>query len=325
MTTLIIGTGVVGSQIAAQEIARGETPVLLELAPQTDAIGKLADISQLKLVQGDVLNPMDIARVISDYGITRIIHTAANALLTEGALRNPYSAIQLNIMGTVNVLEAARIFGIERVVACSSSVTYARRGGEDEGALGREEAYPRPASIYATTKQAVEDLGLNYFEWYGLDFRAVRYAVVFGPWTGRGGGGGVTVRFRDLIERSLRGEEAQVFDLGSSVEPLYSKDAARATIAACHNDDLRSRVFNVGMGRVYTSQDIKNAIEEVIPSAKLTSSTDSSVASTVPHPTGPTPSMDIPMDSTRSREELGFEPQYDLVAAIRDFVTTIQS
>ena len=202
MAILITGSGLLGSQIARLEVERGELPVVLEIAPQPEALADIVAIKELRLIQGDVLNPLDLARICREEKISRMIHTAANPLLTVGAQKNPYASVQLNIMGTMNVLEAARIFGVERVVFCSSSVLYRYiTGGEDRGPLLQEEAYPRPSTIYASTKQAAENLGLNYAESFGVDFVAVRFPAVFGPWRGRGGGGPSNL-MREMVERS---------------------------------------------------------------------------------------------------------------------------
>src|SRR5262245_5506297 len=106
MATLVIGSGLIGSQVARILAERGETPVLMDVAAQREAIGQIVDLAKVTLIQGDVLRPLSIADAIKNHGITRIAHTAANPLLTLGAQKEPYSAINLNIMGTVNVLEA---------------------------------------------------------------------------------------------------------------------------------------------------------------------------------------------------------------------------
>ena len=170
MTTLVIGAGLIGSQVARILVERGETPVLMDVAAQREAISQIVDLKKVTLISGDVLRPLSIVYALRSHGITKIAHTAANPLLTLGAQKDPYSAINLNIMGTVNVLEAARITGLKRVVVSSSSVlNHYMEGGADGGAFGREEAFPRPTTFYSATKQAVESLGLNYARWCGIE------------------------------------------------------------------------------------------------------------------------------------------------------------
>ena len=203
MTTLVIGSGLIGSQVARILVERGEKPVLMDHAAQPQAIGQIVDLSKVTMVVGDVLRPLSIIDVLRTHGITRIAHTAANPLLTLGAQKDPYAAINLNIMGTVNVLEAARVTGLKRVVVSSSSVlNHYLDGGEDGGNFGKEEAFPRPTTFYSATKQAVESLGLNYAKWCGIEFAGMRYGAVFGPWSGAGGGGPSNV-IREAMRNAL--------------------------------------------------------------------------------------------------------------------------
>ena len=145
MTTLVIGAGLIGSQVARILVERDEKPVLMDVSAQPASIGEIVDLAKVTLVAGDILRPLSIVDVLKSHNITRIAHTAANPLLTLGAQREPYAAINLNIMGTVNVLEAARVTGLKRVVVSSSSVlNHYLDGGEDDGDFGKEEACPRP-------------------------------------------------------------------------------------------------------------------------------------------------------------------------------------
>ncbi len=316
MAVLIVGSGLVGSQIARLLVDEGERPVILDLAPQREALADIVDLSRITLTQGDILNPLDLIRVIREAGIRRIIHTAANPLLTLGAQQDPYSAIQVNIMGTVNVLEAARLHALERVVVTSSNVlSFYLTGGEDKGDTSREEAFPRPSTFYAATKQAVESLGLNYARWCGLDFVAVRFGAVAGPWRGRGGGGPSNI-FRDLVERAIRGEEATLPP--STMDWVYSKDAAQGTVLALKARGLTSRVFNITMGRVYSSQETVDALRHVIPEARVRIETPPGTAVSVLN-------MERPTDVSRAREQLGYVPKYDMANAIRDYVEWYRS
>ena len=246
MTTLVIGAGLIGSQVARILVERGEKPVLMDYAAQPQAISQIVDLAKVTLINGDVLRPLSIVDALRTHGIAKIAHTAANPLLTLGAQKEPYSAINLNIMGTVNVLEAARVTGLKRVVVSSSSVlNHYLEGGEDEGNFGKEEAFPRPTTFYSATKQAVESLGLNYAKWCGIEFAGLRYGAVFGPWSGAGGGGPSNI-VREAMRNALAGKEATVPP--GAMEWVYSKDAARGTVMALDAKDLGSRVFNITMG-----------------------------------------------------------------------------
>ena len=317
MAILITGAGLVGCQIARIELERGEYPVLMDIVFQTAALAEIFDINRVRLFKGDVLNPLALAEVIKKEKITRVIHTVANPLLTVGAQQSPYAAIQLNIMGMANVLEAARIFELERVVFCSSGVLYNyMSGGEDRGADYKEEAYPRPSTIYGSTKQACENLGLNYTR-FGVDFAAVRYGAVFGPWRAHGGGGPSNL-FREMLEKSLR-EEESTFPKHPVVVWVYSKDAAQGTVKACHTKGLQSRVFNIAMGRLYDGQQIVDVVKHLIPKARVNlTEPRKDVGPSVEDSTGP-------YDLTRSRSELDYEPEYEMREAIQDYIKFLEA
>ena len=311
MTTLVIGAGLVGSQVARLLLEEGEAPVLMDRAPQRDALGEIVDLARVRIVDGDVLKPFSLLDAIRANGITAIVHTAANPLLTMGAQRDPYAAIELNIMGTVNVLEAARVAQLGRVVVSSSNVlSHYLAGGAGKGDLAKEEALPRPVTFYASTKQAIENLGLNYARWCGVDFAAVRYGAVAGPWSGRGGGGPSNV-FRDAVRNALAGAEAIV--PAGAMEWVYAKDAARGTVLALRARALPERVFNITMGRVTAPAEFARALTEAVPGAKVR----------IAEPAGTGASlmdMSHASDLATARQVLGYEPRFGIAEAVRDMI-----
>jgi len=309
MTTLVIGAGLIGSQVARILVERGEKPVLMDHAAQTHAIGQVVDLAKITLVAGDVLRPLSIVDVLRTHNITKIAHTAANPLLTLGAQREPYSAINLNIMGTVNVLEAARVTGLKRVVVSSSSVlNHYLDGGADGGQFGKEEAFPRPTTFYSATKQAVESLGLNYAKWCGIEFAGLRYGAVFGPWSGAGGGGPSNI-IREALKNALAGQEAAVPP--GPMEWVYSKDAARGTVMALDAKDLGTGVFNITMGAVAQPGEFAEAIGAVVPGAKVKFDAPASARVALTN-------RDQHADLSRAKRHLGFEPQFKLKDAVKD-------
>lgn len=309
MTTLVIGAGLIGSQVARILVEQGERPVLMDHAAQPRAIGQIVELDRVTLIAGDVLRPLSIVDALRTHGITRIAHTAANPLLTLGAQKDPYAAINLNIMGTVNVLEAARVTGLKRVVVSSSSVlNHYLEGGEDGGEHGKEEAFPRPTTFYSATKQAVESLGLNYAKWCGVEFAGLRYGAAFGPWSGAGGGGPSNV-VRDAMRRVLAGEEAQIPP--GAMEWVYSKDAARGTVMALEAKDLGSRVFNITMGALTRPGDMAGAIAAAVPGAKVKYEAPMGTALSLAN-------RDSRADLERAKRYLGYEPRYKLADAVED-------
>jgi nucleoside-diphosphate-sugar epimerase len=311
MTTLIIGAGLVGAQVAHILIEKGEKPVLFDNAAQPAALAEIFDLARAEQETGDILRPLTLAAVLRKHRVTRIVHTAANPMLTLGAQRDPYAAIQLNIMGTVNVIEAARAFGIKRVVVSSSNVlNHFIAGGDGSNDPMREGAFPRPTTFYASTKQAIESLGLNYARWHGIEFAAMRYGAVFGPWSGAGGGGPSNL-MREAVGRALNGEEA-VLPAGA-MEWVYSKDAGLGTVQALEAKALGPGVFNITMGTLTRPDDMAKAIEAAVPGARVKIETPQAAAVSMPDMKGFS-------DLATAEKQIGFRPQFPLAAAVRDFV-----
>lgn len=309
MSVLVIGSGLIGSQITKQLVDEGVRPYVLELRPQLEAIERIVSPKDFHLVTGDIVDLEFLRHFIQTNDVRCVINTAANPMLTVGANEKPYEAIRLNIMGMVNVLEVARKQDLECVVFTSSSVLYSfRRGGLESGELS-EDNYPRPTTIYASTKLSCENLGLNYAESYGLNFIALRLAAVFGPWKGLGGGG-PSMMFKQAVEKSLGGEPATISP--RTMELVYSKDVARSAMLAMRAKDLKNRVYNVGMGRIYSPLEIVSILTDKIPSAKITVE-EFEIGN-------PTMTTEGPLNLRRSREEIGYEPRYNMRRAIDDYV-----
>lgn len=316
MTVLIIGAGLVGAQVASILAGSGERPLVMDRQLQRDVLATIVDPDRIDLIEGDVLRPLTLSAAIVRGKVDAIVHTAANPLLTLGAQRNPYAAIELNIMGLANVMEAARIHGIRRVVASSSSVLNRyQSGGEDGGDLSKEEAVPRPNTFYASTKQAVESIGLNYAESFGIEFAALRYCPVAGPWSGPGGGGPSGI-FRAMLENAVNGREAVV--PGTAMEWVYSKDAAHATVLALRAAALGRGVFNITMGRIFRPDELEAELKRAIPGARTRVEAQ---------PEGSTWSGGDwkPADISRARKTLGYEPQYPMPRLLADYAAWYRS
>ena len=311
MTILIIGAGLVGSQIARVLVHEGQHPVLMDVAAQRNALGEIVDLARVTMVEGSVLRPLRLTQVIQEHQVTDVVHTVANPMLTLGAQRDPYAAIELNIMGTVNVLEAARVHKLARVVVSSSNVlNHFLSPGSDGGDHTREDAFPRPLTFYASTKQAIENLGLNYAQWCSVDFRAVRYGAVCGPWSGAGGGGPSNI-LRQAVSNALKGEEAVV--PAGGLEWVYSKDAGRGTVLALQVKAPAKRIFNLTMGRIVSGEELAAAIKTVVPGARVRLQTPEGSSAAIPPA-----DMLRASDQSTSRQVLGFTAEYDMAAAVKD-------
>ncbi len=326
MTTLITGAGLVGSLAARKLVDMGETPVLYEISPQLANIGSNVGLDRVKLIRGDVLDLPELLRTIKSERVDRIIHTAN--LLTAAVRERPYTGVKINLLGTMNVLEAARLMGIQRVVFCSSSTVQMGTYWQPSS-VPYVEDFPmtavggRPRGVYAILKLACEWTGLEYQERYGVDFVATRFAGVFGPW--KGVPGGLPTRMmKELIEKPLAGENVCITDptlTWSGLEELvYAKDAASSVVLASRASNPTSRIYNVTMGRAYTFDQMLGAIRKTFPGVAI------EVSNINPGASGGYPfKREQPTDISRTRAELGYEPEFDTIEkAIADYAEWIR-
>jgi nucleoside-diphosphate-sugar epimerase len=321
MRILVTGAGLVGSWVARHLLAMGHAVAVFDVAPPApwayDVIGPREAVT---VHQGDITDLPDIMRALQAARCDAIVHTAA--LLTAAVRQRAYAGIRINVVGSVNVLEAARLAGGIRVVFCSSSTAYASIWGDYT-----HEPIPadfrmrvlsdRPRSVYATTKLAVEWLGLNYVdEGYG-DFVALRFQGVVGPWGGTLSGIPGRV-LKTIVEPAVRGEDVVISDpliTWDGVEEfVHASDAGHGAALAAVAAAVAGRVYSIGMGRAYTLQDVLDAAHRVFPARRFTTSVQ---------PSGGIAGYPVTRrrecDPEPARRELGYAPAFDMEASIRDY------
>ena len=181
------GAGFIGSHIVKELVARGQQVSVLDNLSG----GKLENLAPVKdkirFIQGDIRNFPDILNACA--GTDYVLHHAALISVAE-SMEKPQETSEINVQGTVNVLEAARRNGVKRVVFASSAAVYGTRPE-----LPYKETTPIDCqSPYAWSKQAGAELCQLYSAAYGLQAVALRYFNVYGP-----GQNPNSVYFRRLI------------------------------------------------------------------------------------------------------------------------------
>lgn len=311
MTTLVTGSNLLGSYVTNELVEAGENVVLFDVAPQVENISRVVkNVNAVKIEKGDVLNWPDLLKVFKEQKIDRIIHTAA--VQTRG--KPHYHSFRVNVEGTLNLLELARINDVQNFVYFSSQTLYKRFVGRVPQNPIEEDASiklitERPVDNYSIAKLTAECLGLSYFEYYGMNFKVLRFAAVFGPWTGSFGAS-IADRIDYWIRTSLQGKAVNETSLrfkGSQL--VYVKDAARATVLASNLQPRSNyRVFNIAMDDISTYEEIARTIEKIIPGSRISPGYASDAAEVL------APRFSVKL----AREELGFETKYSLETALRD-------
>jgi UDP-glucose 4-epimerase len=312
------GTGLIGSFVVRELAKLDKFPVAYDLGPATENLDDISD--KVKVIKGDIQDLGELIHTIKEHGVDRIVHLAS--LLMFECNRNPMRAFQVNVKGTFNVLEAARITGVKKVVFASSFAVYISRYGVRASLDAITEDYPTyPMTAYGANKLSCEMLGLNYHDVYGLDFVALRFSGIWGPAEVRSAGYAMVIN--ELFAKALSGVPVDVADSPTrEMDLLYVKDAANAVILALFANRLKQRVFNIGSSTMVKLADVVNILKKHVPDVQVKFSPEKWISQTYFPPFAQeTPQIpNLPLDTARARNELGFERKYDMESAIKDYI-----
>jgi UDP-glucose 4-epimerase len=226
------GAGFIGSHVAEALVARGdEVHVLDSLA--TGSREKLPSGAELHL--GDIR--WDAAAVFDLVKPELCVHLAAQADVGTSVERPDYDA-EVNVLGTVRVLEAAREHGTHVVFSSTGGAIY----GECDGPAA-EDAQRRPISPYGISKLAGEEYVAGWNRLFGSPHVSLRFANVYGPRQEASLEGGVVAIF---LERLAAGQDTTIFGDGKQTRDfIYVGDVVRGVLAAA---DHAGGIYNIGTG-----------------------------------------------------------------------------
>lgn len=303
------GLGFIGTYLARTLLEKGEEVVLFDIVRSSPLIYDIKD--KVKIVQGDLASWAEVLEVVKKYKIDGIYHTGA--LLSGSAEEKPITAYQVNAGGTFNVLEAARLFNVERVIYLSTIATY----GLGIPDTVNEDTIQMPISMYGVTKVFSERLGEYYYRKFGVDFRGVRLPAVIGPGRGPGGASAYSTL---MISVPALNRPYQVFVEEDVRMPLlYINDALDCLIRLYETDNakLKRRIYCIA-GFSPTAREIYEAVKKVLPSADIQFKPDPELTKIVR-------SWPQYVDETLAREEWGWKTKYFLNKTIEDFIKEVQA
>ena len=309
------GMGVIGAETSRKFVKEGHRPVIYARHRDDNLIGDIVDSIDIEL--GDVTDLPRLLDVIKRHGITPRVHAAAFVGAVSQA--NPPLSIQVNVMGTVNVLEAARLFGVKRVVYTSAKGVYGPVLGEYGSPTYKpmpEDLPKNPKRIYDSAKLMGEHLCLYYQGNMDVDTVVLRFATTYGPGkTARHGKMGVTSQ---IVEAPASGKAFHLAQGGDEKDDfIYNKDSALGIYLATVAENPKSRVYNIGSGVGSTLKDFERILRRHLPNA------DIKIGPGLNFLGMPYPAHGV-YDVTRAREELGFKIEYDLERGIADYLASLR-
>jgi UDP-glucose 4-epimerase len=250
------GAGFIGSNLVRRLLSDGHKVRVLD----NFSSGHLENLTEvandIELIEGDIRDYWTVVKSVK--GVDYILHQAALPSVPR-SVDNPLTSNAVNIDGTLNVLEAARLAGVKRLVTASSSSVY----GESVELPKHEGMVPSPLSPYAITKLTNEYYCRVYWELYRFPTVCLRYFNIFGPRQDpKSEYAPVVPRF---ITRLSEGLAPTVFGDGEqSRDFTFVDNAVEANLLAVKHDGMVGGVFNVGCGAQYTLNRLLDLLRKIM-------------------------------------------------------------
>jgi UDP-glucuronate 4-epimerase len=309
MGTILVtgGAGFIGSHLTARLLARGADVVCLDdfndyydPAFKRENVQPFRGSPRWRLVEGDIRDSALVEETYRTFGITTTVHLAARAGVRP-SIRFPRLYEEVNGVGTLNLLEAARRSGARTFVFGSSSSVY---GTNSKVPFSEDDPISCPVSPYATTKRANELMAYTYHHLYGLSVTCLRFFTVYGPRQRP------EMAIYHFTEKLARGEAVPRYGDGSSARDYtYVDDIVEGTLAAL---DAAPPFEIVNLGGSRTT--MLHRLIELIAGAL---GTEPRVQALPPQP------GDVPItfaDVSKAKKLWGWEPQVSIEEGIRRFV-----
>ena len=256
---LITGAlGCVGASCCRQLVREGHEVVGLDLGSdrrRVELIMSGDEVAAVEFVQGDITDLASLERLMEARQVVHVIHLAA--MLIPLAAADPPRGALVNVVGTVNVFEAARRCGLAGLSYASSAAVYDR----SDGVHVAEDADGHPVSHYGVHKQANEGAARVYWRDGGLASVGLRPHVVYGPGRDHGLTAGPTL----AMLAAARGEAYEI-PFGGRAQFQYATDVAAQFIDAARAASTDAVVRNVGGPSEHVA-DVVAAIEAALPEA----------------------------------------------------------
>ena len=308
------GAGFIGSHFAESLLTRGESVISLDnLNPFYDPAIKEQNLREIQAkgghrfvdLRGDIRDTDFVTRVFETYHPDLVVHLAAMAGVRP-SIANPLIYQEVNLRGTMNLLEAMKATGVNRMIFASSSSVY---GNNPKVPFSEDDNVDHPISPYAATKKAGELLSYTYHHLYNFTIVALRFFTVYGP--------------RQRPEMAIH-KFTRLIDEGTPI-PMFGDGTSKRDytyIADIIDGMLRTldikegyHLYNLGESQTTSLIDLIRLIENAL-GKKAT------IESLPPQP------GDVNItyaDITRARQELGYAPHTPMEEGIRRFVAWYRS
>lgn len=306
------GAGFLGGYAMSALAAAGHNAIAYDIAPPSDEMLAVTPSLASTYRSGSIDDIGRLVEICRAERIEVIVHAASRVGL-EPSLADPVAFYRTNIMGLVNVCEAARQLGVRKIVSISSNAVYHRGAGEklDEADPPFSVTGANPAGHYGTSKMAGEAIGMAYAAFHDVDFLALRVTAIYGF------GMRSPIYVKPMVEGAVLGKPVH-FSTGGPMKRDYTHvfdccDAIVTAVNAPRRKPGTQRIFNISAGRTCTAAEIAAIVRQVIPGADITIGD------------GLTPleqanvQMRAPLDISAAKRLLGWSPKWRIEDGIRQY------
>jgi UDP-glucose 4-epimerase len=305
------GNGAIGQFVIDELLEEGHRVVSLSRHAGRDRIA-----TSFTHVGGDIRDLPRLQRAIDEHRVNRVIHLAGLLLECEA---DPHLAFEINSLGTVNVLEAARRTGVRRTVFVSTKAAL--------GPLSAPWGYPSyqpiaedhpraPVGMYGLTKKIAEDMAFAYRSRFGMNVVTIRFGTSCGP--GKGARHGASAITSTMIENAVKGIPTSIPQGADEKDDIiYNRDVAHGIVLAALTEGLEEPIYHLGTGVLITLEDLASAIRSEIADAQIAIG----------------PGCDYMglglgnyclMSTELARRDLGFAPRYSLARWVKEYIAIMR-
>ncbi|MCQ9617891.1 NAD(P)-dependent oxidoreductase [Paenalcaligenes niemegkensis] len=316
MAVLITGGGgFCGLNIAEDLLRRGQHVVLYGLEePHPSITAAFASYpAMLSIELGDIRDSQQLIQSMRTHGVTQVVHGAAITAALDTERSKAHTILDVNLLGTLAVLEAAISCDIQRVVCLSSGAIFGSTV-KTTGQLHEDVDIPVPESLYAISKYAAERCALRYRRTRNLDVVVLRLGVTFGRWEHDTGVRDTLSIPYTLWRLAEQGHQA-AFTKQLPTDWVYGTDVAQAVTLLLAADHCQHSTYQVATGQSWAATDWCEALHRQFPNFRYEQVDQENKANVgIPAPTARPP---FAID--RLKNEFGYSPRFLLPEAFADY------
>ncbi|WP_052359153.1 NAD-dependent epimerase/dehydratase family protein [Methanomicrobium mobile] len=293
------GRGFIGKDLIRRLLSDNEEVLLLSSTPCNDT-----DISPQISVTGTILDTEFLNRIFSENEITGIYHLSAISDIRR-SIADPYETFNLNVIGTVNLLEAMRRHDVKRMVFASTAAVY----GNSAEPVKKESGETIPLSPYAASKLMAEEYCNIYSSQYGMNIKSLRYFNPYGPGMRPDSPASVVLKFINSI---ISKKSPVIFGDGTQTRDfVYINDITQASIKAMNYGEFG--IYNVGTGVATPLRELAAMIMEITGINVSIDYQDARIGDI----------LHSSADISKAKRGFGYSPEYSLHKGLNEMINAL--